>query len=240
MSGGEVLLSGGDTVRSLRGWLSRLGSVRLAGRARTDAGSPPPPEDGIVITSKALQKFLSYLRARPAPILLDLGPVVGSNVAFFGEQLNCRFFVEDLFADLERHVRDGSPEEFAAFLSNRFTLEPGTVDGVLLWDLYDYLDRPSARALSTTLVRLLRADGALLGFFGSANHVRNGCTKFVVLDESHVRQRAHASAVARQGALQNRDIIKMFDGLRVSDAFQLQNGRREMVFRKGGVGRPII
>jgi hypothetical protein len=31
----------------------------------------------------------------------------------------------------------------------------------------------------------------------------------------------------------------MFDGLRVSDAFLLQTGRREMLFRKGGGGRPI-
>jgi len=54
-----------------------------------------------------------------------------------------------------------------------------------------------------------------------------------------VRQRAHASAVLRQGSLQNRDIIEMFDGLRVSDAFQLQTGRREMLFRKGGGGRPV-
>ena len=164
---------------------------------------------------------------------------MGSNVTFFGEQLNCKFFVEDLFADLERHVRDGPPEEFPAFLSKRFTLEDGTVDGVLLWDLYDYLDRPSAQALATTLVRLLRADGALLGSFGNANHVGSGCTKYIVLDESHVRQRAHASVVVRQGFLQNRDIIKMFDGLRVSDAFLLQTGRREMLFRKGGGGRPV-
>jgi hypothetical protein len=235
-----VLLSGGDTVRSLRGLLSRLGSVRQAGGTRPDTGPPPKPEDGTIVTSKALQKFLSYLGTRPAPILLDLGPVVGSNVTFFGEQLNCKFFVEDLFADLGRHVRDGPPEEFPAFLSKRFSLEEGTVDGVLLWDLYDYLDRPSAQALATTLVRLLRADGTLLGFFGNADHVGSGCTKFIVLDESHVRQRAHASAVVRQGPLQNRDIIKMFDGLRVSDAFQLQTGRREMLFRKGGGGRSVM
>jgi hypothetical protein len=232
-------LSGGDTVRSLRGLLSRLGSVRQAEGTRPDTGPPPQSEDGTIVTSKALQKFLSYLGTRPAPILLDLGPVVGSNVTFFGEQLSCKFFVEDLFADLERHVRDGPPEEFSAFLSKRFTLEEGTVDGVLLWDLYDYLDRPSAQALATTLVRLLRADGALLGSFGNANHVGSGCTKYIVLDESHVRQRAHASVVVRQGFLQNRDIIKMFDGLRVSDAFLLQTGRREMLFRKGGGGRPV-
>ena len=201
---------------------------------------PPRPEDGTIVTSKALQKFLSYLGTRPAPILLDLGPIVGSNVTFFGEQLNCKFVVEDLFADLERHVRDGPPEEFPAFLSKRFRLEEGTVDGVLLWDLYDYLDRPSAQALATTLVRLMRADGALLGFFGNASHVGSGCTKFIVLDDSHVRQRAHASALVRQGSLQNRDIIKMFDGLRVSDAFQLKTGRREMLFRAAALALLLL
>lgn len=232
-------MSGGDTVQSLRGFFSRLGSVRPSEGVRPHAGSAPRTDDGTIVTSKALQKFLSYLGARPAPILLDLGPVVGSNITYFGEQLNCKFLVEDLFADLERHVRDGTTDALPAFLAKRLALEAGTVDGVLLWDLYDYLDRPSAQALAASLVRLLRADAALLGYFGNASHVGSGCTKFIVLDESHVRQRAHASTVVRQGSLQNRDIIKMFDGLRVADAFQLQNGRREMLFRKGGVGRPI-
>jgi hypothetical protein len=233
-------LSGGETARRLRGLLSRLGSLRQAEGARPDTLSPPTPDDGTVVTSRALQKFLAHLGTRPAPVLLDLGPVVGSNVTFFGEHLNCKFVVEDLFADLERHARGGSPPEFAAFLSKRFTLEAGTLDGVLLWDLYDYLDRPAAQALAATLVRLLRDDGALLGYFGNANHAGSGCTRFTIVDASHLRQRAHPSGLERRSSLQNRDIIKMFDGLRVTDSFLLQTGRREMLFRKGGVGRPVI
>lgn len=221
-------------MRPLRGLLSRLGFARQAEGTGPDTGLLPRPVDGGVVTSKALQKFLSYLGTSPAPVVLDLGPVVGSNVTYFGEQLNCKFFVEDLFADLERHVRDRPPGDFPAFLSKRFTLEEGTVDGVLVWDLYDYLDRPSAQVLAATLVRLLRPDGALLGFFSNGNHAGSGCTKFTVLDESHVRQRAYASVVVRQGSPQNRDIIRMFDGLRVSDAFQRHTGRREVVFRKNG------
>ena len=224
----------------MRGLFSRLASARQAEGARPATGSPSKPQEGIVVASRALQKFLLHLATRPAPILLDLGPVVGSNIEFFGERLNCKFVVEDLFADLERHLRDGQPEAIPAFLSARFTLQEGTVDGVLLWDLYDYLDRPSAQALATTLVRLMRTDGALLGFFGDPSHAGGVCTKFIVLDDSHVRQRPRASTLVRRGSLQNRDIIKMFDGLHVSDAYQLQNGRREMLFRKGGGGRPII
>jgi hypothetical protein len=236
---GGVRLSGGDTVRNLRGLISRLGSRRQPEGTRPDSRRQPEPEATPIVTSKALQKFLSHLGAQPAPILLDLGPVVGSNVTFFGERLNCKFFLEDLFGDLERHAREAPPEDFAAFLAQRLPLPEGTVDGVLVWDLYDYLDRPAAQALATTLVRLLRSDGALLGYFGNAGHAESGCAKFVVMDESHVRQRAHGSALARKGSLQNREIIKMFDGLHVTDSFLLQTGWREMLFRKGGGGRPI-
>ena len=36
--------------------------------------------------TKALKKFLSTLGAHPQPTLLDIGPVVGHNVTFFGER----------------------------------------------------------------------------------------------------------------------------------------------------------
>ena len=62
--------------------------------------------DDPVFATKALRKFLSCLTSRESPVLLDLGPVVGSNVSFFGEQLGCKIFVEDIFADLDRHVRE--------------------------------------------------------------------------------------------------------------------------------------
>ena len=233
-------MSGGETVSGLRGWLARLTPERRADHAQPAAVSPPEPTDDPVVTSKALQKFLSYLGSRPAPVLLDLGLFSGSNVTLFGELLGCKFIIGDVFADLERHHGEGRQEEIPAFLSKRFAFDEASVDGVLLWDVFDYLDRPTAQALAAALVRVLRPDAALLGFFGNASHVGTGCTKFLVVDDSHVRLRPHASALARKGWLQNRDIIKMFDGLRVSDSYLLQNGRREMLFRKGGVGRPII
>ena len=229
-----------DWVRSLADLLSRLGAVRKAEGVRPGAGSRREPDECPVVNSRALRTFLSHLGTRPAPVLLDLGPVVGSNVTFFGERLNCKVYIEDLFADLERHLREGRLEELPAFLSARFTLEEGAVDGVLLWDVFDYLDRPSGQALASTLARLLRVGGSLLGYFGSASHVRAGFTRFIVADESHVRQHPYASAAVRQNSLANRDIIKMFDGLSVSDSFLLQSGLREILFRKVGAGRPAL
>ncbi len=232
-------MSGGEKVRHLGGFLTRLGGHRQADGEPEEA-SRQAAEDSPPVATKALRKFLTYLGGRPAPILLDLGPVVGSNVNFFGEQLNCKVYIEDIFADLDRHLRENRLEQFPSFLSGRFTLEEGSVDGVLLWDLLDYLDRASAHALATKLVRLLRQDGALLGFFGTTSQSTKGFTKFVVVDEGHLRHRPYSSTATRQRSPQNRDIIKMFDGLRVSDSFLLQNNLREILFRKGGAQRPII
>ena len=191
-----------------------------------------PSDDDPVFATKALRKFLSCLTSRESPVLVDLGPVVGSNVSFFGEQLGCKIFVEDLFADLDRHVRAGTLEALPAFLKKRFPQDTGSVDGILCWDLNDYLDRAAAQALAGELTRVLRPDGALLGFFGTAQAREARYTKFIIADEVNLKHRSYEAARGRQAILLNRDIIKLFAGLRVSDSFLLQNNLREILFRK--------
>jgi hypothetical protein len=188
--------------------------------------------DDPVFATKALKKFLTTLTSREMPVLLDLGPVVGSNVSFFGEQLGCKIFVEDLFADLDRHIREGKLENLPGFLQKRFPQKAGGVDGILCWDLIDYLDRPAAQALATELMRVLRPDGALLGFFGTAQPRDTRYTKFIILDDVTLKYRSYSAARGRQAILLNRDIIRLFSELRVSDSFLLQNNLREVLFRK--------
>ena len=207
---------------------------RLAPR-RPDAdpvSGPSAAADDPVFATKALRKFLTALTANASPSLLDLGPVVGSNVSFFGEQLGCKIFVEDIFADLDRHVRDAKLDRLPEFLKTRFPQPTGSVDGVLCWDLIDYLDKPSAQAVAAELTRVLRPEGALLGFFGTAQPRDARYTKYIIVDEVNLKHRSYAAARGRQTILLNRDIIRLFGGLRVSDSFLLQNNTREILFRK--------
>jgi hypothetical protein len=195
------------------------------------AGAPVAVDDPVFAT-KALKKFLSTLTARELPVLLDLGPVVGSNVSFFGEQLGCKIFVEDIFADVDRHIREGKLETLPDFLHKRFPQVTGAVDGILCWDLFDYLDRPAAQALAGELMRVLRPEGALLGFFGTAQPRETRYTKFIIVDDVTLKYRPYPAARGRQAILLNRDIIRLFSDLRVSDSFLLQNNLREILFRK--------
>ncbi|MCU1383534.1 MAG: hypothetical protein JWL71_2231 [Acidobacteria bacterium] len=213
------------------GLLDRLAPRKNDPDARPQGPASGPGDDPVFAT-KALHKFLQTLTSRELPVLLDLGPVVGSNVSFFGEQLGCKIFVEDIFADLDRHVREGTLDQLPEFLKKRFPQSDGEVDGILCWDLIDYLDRPAAQELATQLTRVLRPDGALLGFFGSAPPQGAHYTKFIIVDDVNLKHRSYAAARGRQTILLNRDIIRLFSGLRVSDSFLLKNNSREILFRK--------
>lgn len=193
---------------------------------------PVAPTGDPVFSTKALRKFVACLVRRDTPVLLDLGPVVGSNVSFFGEQLGCKIFVEDLFSDLDRHVRSDKLDAFPDFLEKRFTQRKGEVHGVLCWDLLDHLDRRAAHVLATELMRLLGPEGALLAFFNNGPSRDARYTKFIIVDDSNMQHRSYPAARTRQANMPNRDILRLFPGLTVSDSFLLQNNQREILFRK--------
>lgn len=195
-------------------------------------GDSPGSQDEPAYPTKALAKFLKLLQVRENPELIDLGSVVGNNVTFFGEQLGCRIRVEDIAADVERHAREGTLDALPAFLGTRFKQEAESIDGILCWDVFDFLDRASAAALATSLMRLLRPDGALLGFFSTTDGRPQVYTKFMVVDERTLRHRTVPASRPRQKVLLNRDINKMFEGLRVTESFLMKNNVREILFRK--------
>jgi predicted SAM-dependent methyltransferase len=223
-------VSSGAT-RSITDLFSYLGG-RRHGETPDTAAVTTPSGDEPVFPSKALQKFLACLAQREAPAVLDLGPVVGSNVTYFAEQLGCRFRVEDLYHDIERHAKSGTSGDLADHVASRFTEGPESVDGILCWDVFDFLDRPAAQALARALTRLLRPEGVLLGFFSSAEGRDQAYTKFVVVDEANLRYRSYPCSQPRQRTLQNRDIIKLFEGLRVSESYLMKTHIREILLRK--------
>ncbi len=199
---------------------SRVGSV--------DAAVPGGDQ---VIPTKALRKFLNTLGSCEAPVLLDLGPVVGSNVTFFGERLGCKILIEDLFSDLDRHARGGGAS-FAEHVATRLKHEPASVDGVLCWNFFDYLDPPAAQALGRALTKLLRPDGGILGFFTTVTVPSTRFTRYVIADEDRLQQKPYGESGRKQSAFPNRDIIRWFDGLKVAESFLLKTNVREFLFRK--------
>jgi len=201
------------------------------GAGATDAPAPKGPDP--VVVSKALPKFVAALSQKSSPVLLDFGPVIGSNVAFFGEQLGCKLVIEDLAATLDRHTKADTRENLPEALVKHFPKEDRSADGILCWDVFDFLERPAANALAREIVRALKPGGAVMGFFCTSPAERAAYTKFEILQEqSSLRHRHHPGVGGQKFVLQNRDIIKMFEGLFVSDSFLLKSNTREILLRR--------
>jgi hypothetical protein len=176
--------------------------------------------------------MVASLSQKEAPVLLDFGPVIGANVAFCGERLGCKLFIEDLLADIDRHLRGKSTEDLASSFGKRFSHPDGSIDGILCWDLFDFLDKAAAAALARQIVRLLKPGGAVMGFFCTTAVERSSFTKYEIVDENSLRHRYHPGVGGKRQSLPNRDILKMFEGLTVADSFLLKNNTREMLLRK--------
>jgi SAM-dependent methyltransferase len=224
---------------SLSGLLARLGggrngsqdSARSSQPGTNGGGAASTGADGSIST-KAFSRFLAALKHREAPVLLDLGPVVGSNINYFGEKLGCKFFIEDVYANLEKFARENRTKELAEFFKTRFPQPDASFDGILCWDIFDYLDKGAAQTLAREMTRLLKPGGALLTFFATVAMPGKEYTRYLVVDDKTFRHKTAPAARGRQQVFVNRDINLMFQGLTVSDSFLLMTRTREIVFRR--------
>jgi hypothetical protein len=195
-------------------------------------GEAASAREELVVASKAFPKFVATLSQRESPVLLDLGPVIGSNVGFCGERLGCKLYIEDLLADVDRNLRGVGGSDLAGSMPTRFSHADASIDGILCWDLFDFLDKAASQALAGQIVRMLRPGGAVMGFFCSTGVERAPFTKFEIVDDKTLRHRSHPGAGGKKLSLPNRDILRMFEGLVVADSFLLKHNTREILLRK--------
>jgi predicted SAM-dependent methyltransferase len=214
-----------SSVRSL--------TSRLLGWARRgDGASGAARETGPPVGTKVLAKLLAALAHRDAPVVLDLGPVVGSNVSFLGEQLGCKLRVEDLYADLDRLTREQRLDTLPEFLRQRFRYEPESVDAVLCWDVLDYMDKTAATVISEQAVRWVKPGGVVLCFFSTVATPTPVYTRYAIADTDHLVYRTAPAVHGKRTVYQNRDIERLFAGLKVTESFLLRNKTREVLLRK--------
>jgi len=199
-------------------------------------GDPPGDRDETAgeqrVQSKVLPRFLSAIARRPSPVLVDLGPVVGANIAFFGDRLACKIHVEDVCAEIEAHAKRGDGSAMGHALVGRLKYPPDSIDGVLCWNIFDFLDRKTSLALAARLVQMLRSGGALHGCFGTTAIDLQHYTRYLVDSEQSLRARPYAATGKRREVLTTRDINRMFEGLAIDESVLLKSSSREMLFRK--------
>ena len=180
--------------------------------------------------SLALKALLQELPEDRSSKVLDLGSASGRNLEFLS-QFAGKIQIEDLYASLP--TADGEapvgPPPFGRLLG--FS-EAARFDVILLWDLLDYLDHDSIRALVAHLVRFCRPGTLLLAFSSNQKEIPEQPIGFRFVDSETLEYDVASSRLRPGPRYVPRDIAHMFAGFRVQNSYLLKNGIQEYVFAR--------
>lgn len=223
-------MADGEVREVLAGWLARLGLAELGARRGFWRGVPRQAD--AIHRTRAFPKFIDSLRSLPAPLILDLGPAVGANLEFLGTHLRCKVLIEDLFADVERITTHAPASELPACLAARFPPGDGSIDGVLCWDVFDYLDDDATEAVARQVARVLKPGGVALTLFSTERLAASVYTKYVVIDAEHLQHRWYGAARPPGEVRLVGRALKLFPELEPAASYLLVHQQREVLFRK--------
>ena len=96
----------------------------------------------------------------------------------------------------------------------------------------DYLDQASAQALAEQLRACCGRTARCSASSARRRPHDTRYTKYIIVDEGNLSTAPTRPRAAGRRSSLNRDIIRLFPTLRVSDSFLLQNNLREILFRK--------
>jgi hypothetical protein len=128
--------------------------------------------DAVVSTrpSRGLEEFFNHIRDTTGLTILDLGGANQQNVSFItglGHRLYSENFLQilnDTFGP-DDTTDQSNPGQIEYFLKQTLEYEDGHFDGVLIWDVLEYLTPALLNAVVERLHRIVRGKSYMLAFF---------------------------------------------------------------------------
>jgi hypothetical protein len=140
------------------------------GRLPVSSRTIPAQNGAITRNSRGLEEFFGHIHGLTGLTLLDLGGATQENVSFITD-LGHRLYSENFLRILnetsgEKGVADQSnPGLIEYFLRQSLDYPEGHFDGVLVWDVLEYLAPAMLTAVIERLHKVVRPGSCLLAFF---------------------------------------------------------------------------
>jgi|TARA_B100000315_G_scaffold23235_1_gene20079 SAM-dependent methyltransferase len=185
-----------------------------------------PEESGY--KSNVLQMFLEGLHQRDGSHLLDLGLISGNNINFFLRWVN-KLSVCDMFHYLDRERRRRRP---AGRLEQHFDFPPLTFDGILLWNLFDYVDNQTAVKLVQRCHKSIKPGGRLIVIVQGDPIVFPVLSTFAIGENFRLYPRPQPHMSLPLQRRQNREILTLLTPFSFAKSFLFRNGIKEYLFQR--------
>lgn len=184
--------------------------------------------------SLALPELLSQLHPDRRLRILDLGPAIGSNLAFWTGRHLCSVEFADLYPSLVAVPGDDAAAAVAAALPDDPDDRPADV--VLAWDLFNYLDRDRLGALGERLAARCRPGAILFAMLWTGKEVPAEPGRFPIHDEKHLLYAIDASRRRVGPRYRPADVEAMLPGFSADRNFLLRHGVQEYLMVRDAEG----
>ena len=190
------------------------------------------PEQPVRQTSLGLKALINRLDPERKYNLLDLGPACGQNVDFFS-QFSGKIYIADLHRTLNSFDYL-SPEDGISFESVFHYLLPyekaTRFDVILVWDLFNYLERREFIHLIRHLSHFCATGTLILAHISTRKSIPDRPLAYRVIDQQTLSCGLSTSVMCQCPRYQETDLRLMMPGFRVRNSFLLRNGFKEYLF----------
>lgn len=214
-------------------------------RASGTAASPRPTRGGgvaekevsVTRQSKGLEQFFSYINDQVGLSILDLAGVTQENVTFvtdLGHKLYTQDFLrslDDVFGadEIQEQSNAGRIE---TFLEQNLDFKENTFDGVLIWDVMQYLSPALLNATIRRLHQIVRPRSYLLAFFNADEKVvYSPSTTFRIQDKTTLSLVQRGTRKSAQ-VFNNRSLEKLFGEFESVKFFLTRENLREVIVKR--------
>ena len=186
--------------------------------------------------STGLEQFLSYIRDETGLKLLDLGGANQENITYI-TQLGHKLFAEDPI----RALRQGGdqvpteplhPAEIDAFLQQNLDYPDDFFDGVLLWDVLEYLEPRLLGAVLDRLRHIVKPHSCLMGVFRAQDKTSRSPFYSYRIADTKTRVLSQRGLLEPVQAFNNRNLEKLFQGFETVKFFLSRDGLRDVIVRR--------
>lgn len=186
--------------------------------------------------SRGLEEFFTYIRDQSGLTILDLGGATQQNVTFI-TNLGHRLYSEDFLQilnetfGLDDTVDQSNPGRIEYFLKQALDYPENQFDGVLIWDVLEYLAPALLTAVVERLHKIVRPKSYMLSFFHSDDKLEAVPFYTFRIQETNLLQVGQQGLHRPAQLYNNRSLEKLFGKFDSVKFFLTKERLREVIVK---------
>ena len=207
-----------------------------AGRSAFPPRNSAAGESVATRQSRGLEEFFTYIRDQSGLTILDLGGATQQNVTFI-TNLGHRLYSEDFLQilnetfGLEDTVDQSNPGRIEYFLKQALDYPENQFDGVLIWDVLEYLAPALLTAVVERLHKIVRPKSYMLSFFHSDDKLEAVPFYTFRIQETNLLQVGQQGLHRPAQLYNNRSLEKLFGKFDSVKFFLTKERLREVIIK---------